>query len=260
MIIRLFRTAAVLLAALIFTTSLGLLAIVAGLLRVRDRPYGVYDMVPRVWSRLMLWAAGAKVTVHGAARVAGDNPHIFVSNHLSWFDVPALAGYLPRYKFVAKAALFKIPVFGQAIGAMGMISIDRENRKAAFDSYRLAADKIREGNSVVVYPEGTRGTGYPLRSFKKGPFVLAIASGAPVIPVLLHGTFELFGKGAWSVRPGPIDIHLLEPVPTAGLGYEDREKLANDVRDRIAAALEQVYGISSPKVETSRADMRAQPE
>lgn len=253
MIIRIFRTALVMLAALIFTTSLGLLAIVAGLLRVPDRPNGIFDMVPRVWSRLMLWAAGAKVVLHGSERIEVGNPHIFVSNHMSWFDVPALAATLPRYKFVAKSALFRVPVFGPAIKAIGMISIDRENRKAAFDSYKIAGAKIQEGNSVVVYPEGTRGSDYPLRPFKKGPFVLAIASGVPIVPVLLHGTRELFGKGAWSVRPGTIDIHLLEPIPTAGLSYDDREKLANDVRDRIAASLEREYGIGSRKIETSRA-------
>lgn len=253
-IVRLFRTFLVVLAALIFTPSIGVLAIIAGLLGVKDRPNGIYDFVPRKWSRIMLWAAGVKVTVHGAEKLVEGEPHIFVSNHLSWFDIPSLAGYLPRYKFVAKASLFKIPVFGPAIRAVGMIPIERENRKAAFESLQVAADKIKEGNSVVIYPEGTRGTGYPMRPFKKGPFVLAIASGVPVVPVLLHGTLEVFGKNSKSVRPGPVDIHLLEPIPTAGLSYGDREKLANDVRDRMAAELERVYGIKSPVVGNSRAD------
>lgn len=251
---RLFRTFLVIVAALIFTPSIGILAIVAGLLRVKDRPNGIYDFVPRKWSRIMLWAAGAKVTVHGMDKISDGEPHIFVSNHLSWFDIPSLAGYLPRYKFVAKAELFKIPVFGPAIRAVGMIPIERENRKAAFESLKVAAEKIRQGNSVVIYPEGTRGTSYALRPFKKGPFVLAIEAGVPVVPVLLHGTMELFGKGSKSVRPGPIDIHLLEPIPTAGLEYDDREKLANTVRDHMAAALEHEYGIKSPNVENSRAE------
>ncbi len=253
-IVRLFRTFLVVLAALIFTPAIGILAIVAGLFGVKDRPNGIYDFVPRKWSRIMLMAAGVKVTVHGEEKLVAGEPHIFVSNHLSWFDIPSLAGYLPRYKFVAKASLFKIPVFGPAIRAVGMIPIERENRKAAFESLQVAADKIKEGNSVVIYPEGTRGTGYPLRPFKKGPFVLAIASGVPVVPVLLHGTLEVFGKTSRSVRPGPVDIHLLEPIPTAGLSYGDRETLANDVRERMAAELERVYGIKSPVVGNSRAD------
>lgn len=251
---RLFRTVLVILAALVFTPSIGILAIIAGLLGVKDRPNGIYDFVPRKWSRIMLWAAGVKVTVHGMDALVEGEPHIFVSNHLSWFDIPSLAGYLPRYKFVAKASLFKIPVFGPAIRAVGMIPIERENRKSAFDSYRVAAEKIQEGNSVVVYPEGTRGAGYPLRPFKKGPFVLAIAAGVPIVPVLLHGTLEVLGKTSKSVRPGRVDIHLLEPIPTFGLTYDDRGKLANDVRDRMAAALEREYGVSSPMVGNSRAE------
>ena len=84
---------------------------------------------------------------------------------------------LPRYKFVAKAELFKVPIFGRAMRAAGMIEIQRDNRKAAFGAYDVAAERIRDGNSVVVFPEGTRGHAYPLRPFKKGPFVLAIAAG-----------------------------------------------------------------------------------
>lgn len=251
---RIFRTITTILAALVFTSTLGLAAITASLLGVKDKPKGIFDFVPRRWSQLMLWAAGARVTVHGAEKLVEGEPHIFVANHLSWFDIPTLAGHLPRYKFVAKASLFRVPIFGPAIRSIGMIPIERENRKAAFDSYKVAAEKIQEGNSVVVYPEGTRGTSYPLRSFKKGPFVLAIAAGVPIVPVLLHGTLEVFGKGARSVRPGPIDIHLLEPIPTAGLSYDDREKLANDVRDRMVAALEREYGITSPAVGKSRAE------
>src|SRR5207249_2699146 len=95
----------------------------------------------------------------------------------SWFDVPALAKILPRYKFVAKAELFKVPIFGRGMRIVGMIEIQRENRKAAFGAYDVAAEKIRSGSSVIVFPEGTRGHAYPLRPFKKGPFVLAIAAG-----------------------------------------------------------------------------------
>ena len=121
-----------------------------------------------------MWALGVKVRVHGWDNLQ-SGPHIFSSNHISWFDVPALAKILPRYKFVAKAELFKVPIFGRGMRAVGMIEIQRDNRKAAFGAYEMAAEKIRGGSSVVVFPEGTRGHAYPLRPFKKGPFVLAIA-------------------------------------------------------------------------------------
>src|SRR4029434_6736432 len=115
-------------------------------------------------------------------------PRIYVSNHVSWFDVLTLAAVLPRYKFVGKAELFRIPVFGRAAHAAGMIAIERENRKAAVEPSRVAAERIRPGASVVVFPEGTRGRVYALRQFKKGPFVLAVAAGVPVHPTIRHRT------------------------------------------------------------------------
>lgn len=239
------RTIFTVIVAALATTIGWVGAVVAALFGVEDREGGIFDHTPRVWSRVILWAAGVRTVVHNPERMAGGEPRLYLSNHLSWFDIPALAGALPRYKFVAKAELFKIPVFGPAIKAIGMVPIERQNRKAAFAAYRVAAEKIRAGNSCVVFPEGTRGDGYPIRPFKKGPFVLAIAAGVPIVPVLLHGTHEVFAKGTLLVRPGQFDIHLLEPVPTAGLDYADREALAETVRSRIVDALASIYGIAS---------------
>jgi 1-acyl-sn-glycerol-3-phosphate acyltransferase len=173
----------------------------------------------------------------------GGEPHIFASNHVSWFDVPALATSLPRYKFVAKAELFKVPIFGKAMRAAGMVEIQRENRKAAFGAYEVAAARIRDGNSVVVFPEGTRGHSYPLRPFKKGPFVLAIAAGVPIIPIIVHGTIEVLPKGSLWAHPGTIDVHLLEPVKTEGVDYDHREALMQTVRSRMADAMRKIYGV-----------------
>jgi 1-acyl-sn-glycerol-3-phosphate acyltransferase len=150
---------------------------------------------------------------------------------------------LPRYKFVAKAELFKVPIFGRAMRAAGMIEIQRENRKAAFGAYEVAADRIKQGNSVIVFPEGTRGHSYPLRPFKKGPFVLAIAAGVPIVPVIVHGTIEALRKGSFRVYPGVIDIHLLEPVSTTGVDYDHREALMQTVRTRMADAMREFYGV-----------------
>jgi len=144
------------LTVLVVTTLLGLTVIIASLFRIEDKPGGIYDKVPRWWSIWVLRAAGVKVHVHGLENAGNGEPRIFASNHVSWFDVPALASVLPRYKFVAKAELFKVPIFGSAMRAAGMIEIQRENRKAAFGAYDVAAERIRGGKSVVVFPEGTR--------------------------------------------------------------------------------------------------------
>jgi 1-acyl-sn-glycerol-3-phosphate acyltransferase len=229
----------------IATVSLGLVAIIAGIFRVRDRPGGVYDWVPRTWSKIILPIAGIKVTVHGRENAGAGDPRVFISNHLSLFDVPCLSSVLPRNRFVAKAELFKIPIFGAAIRAAGMVEIQRDNKRAAFDAYKIAGEKIRSGMSIVVFPEGTRGTEYPLSQFKKGPFILAIAAGVPIVPVITHGTREIVRKHEVIVRPGNVDIHFLEPVPTAGLKYEDRDQLTELVRDRMVEAMRSLYGIES---------------
>jgi 1-acyl-sn-glycerol-3-phosphate acyltransferase len=246
------RTIFAVITAFIVTTVLGLTTIIAGVLGVEDKPNGIYDKIPRWWSRSVMWAAGIKVQVHGLENGDGTEPRIFASNHVSWFDVAALAKVLPRYKFVAKAELFKVPIFGRAMRAAGMVEIQRDNRKAAFGAYEVAAERIRQGNSVVVFPEGTRGHAYPLRPFKKGPFVLAIAAGVPIVPIIVHGTIEIMRKGSFRVHPGTIDIHLLEPVSTTTVDYDHREALMQTVRTRMANAMRDLYGVEALPTPISR--------
>jgi 1-acyl-sn-glycerol-3-phosphate acyltransferase len=238
--------------ATVATIVLGLSVTIAALLGIEDKPDGIYDKVPRWWSNAALWAVGIKVRVHGLDKVRDIGPCIFASNHVSWFDVPSLAKVLPRYKFVAKAELFKVPIFGRAMRSAGMIEIQRDNRKAAFGAYEVAAERIKAGNSVVVFPEGTRGHAYPLRPFKKGPFVLAIAAGVPIVPIIVHGTIEVMRKGSLWAHPGTIDIHLLEPVVTTEVDYDHRETLMRTVRKRMADAMRDLYGVEALPVSASR--------
>ena len=247
-----FRTILLYSTAAALTTVLGLIVIIAALLGVKDKPGSIYDKIPRWWSSAVLWVTGVKVRVHGMENARSGEPHIFASNHVSWFDVPALAKVLPRYKFVAKAELFKVPIFGPAMRSVGMIEIQRENRKAAFGAYDVAAERIRAGNSVVVFPEGTRGHAYPLRPFKKGPFVLAIAAGVPIVPIIVHGTIEVMPKGSVWAHPGTIDVHLLEPVSTSGVDYDHREALMQTVRARMADAMRELYGVEALPAAASR--------
>lgn len=246
------RTILLFVTAFFATFVIGSSVIIAAMLGVKDKPGGIFENAPRWWSAAVLWAAGIKIRVHGRENLAGDAARIFASNHVSWFDVPALARILPRYKFVAKAELFKVPIFGKGMRAAGMIELQRENRKAAFGAYEVAAERIRAGNSVVVFPEGTRGHEYPLRPFKKGPFVLAIAAGVPIVPIVVHGTIEIMPKGSLWVHPGTIDVHLLEPVSTTGVDYDHREALMQAVRTRMADAMRKLYGIESLPTLTSR--------
>jgi 1-acyl-sn-glycerol-3-phosphate acyltransferase len=253
------RTIAVFLTLIIMTPVFGLLVIIGALFGAEDREGSIHDKAPRWWAALALRVAGVRIRLHNVERMQTGEPRIYVSNHVSWFDVWALAAVLPRYKFVGKAELFRIPIFGRAARAAGMIAIERENRKSAFESYRLAAERIRSGASVVVFPEGTRGRTYALRSFKKGPFVLAVAAGVPIVPTIVHGTLEVMSRDSFRVRSGVVDIHFLEPIDTAGLTYEDRNRLSRAAWDRMAAAMRDLYGVESadpvaPTRESAAAD------
>ncbi len=239
------RTAFVLLMAIIATLVCANLVILAGLLGLRDREGGVYDVLQRTWARMIVWAAGVRVVVHGIEH-ARAGKQILVGNHVSWFDVLALAAAIPRCRFVAKREVRRIPLVGPAAGAAGHVYIERENRKAAFEQYKDAAARIHAGARVIVFAEGTRGHEYALRPFKKGPFVLAVSAGAPIVPMLIHGTIPMMPKGRFRVRAGTAHIHFLPPINTTGMTYEDRDRLAVQTYDAIAALLEQEYGVRSP--------------
>lgn len=231
---------------LLVTPPVVLLVLVAAALGVRDRPDGVYDAAARTFARALNLAGGVRVVEHGREHVRPDEAHILAMNHVSWYDVFAVAAVLRHYKFVAKAELRRIPIFGAGATAWGVIWVERDNRKQAFQSYQVAARRVRDGVNVVVAPEGTRGDSYALRPFKKGPFVLAIAAQVPVIPVVVHGTREVMPRDGWRVRPGTVHVHYLPPIPTAGLGYGDRDAIADRCYDAMAATLASVYGVASP--------------
>jgi 1-acyl-sn-glycerol-3-phosphate acyltransferase len=211
----------------------------------------VFDLMARSWARGLLWASGVKVVVHGGEQRSGTR-QIYVANHISRFDVLALMAILHRFTFIAKAELGRIPFFGPAARAIGTIYIERDKRKSSFESYGEAAARIGEGASVVVFAEGSRGYDYPLRPFKKGPFVLAISAGVPIIPTVVYGSLAAQPKGTFRVRAARIDVHFLEPVPVATLTYDDRDRLAVIVRDRIGAVLQEQYGVASPPWEPRR--------
>ncbi len=237
----LFHTAATMLVVGVLTLVFGSTVLIASALGVRDRKGGVYHRLPVWWCKALLWAAGVKVYVHGREKVSDDASYIFTSNHVSLFDIPSLVSVLPRIFFVAKSELFKIPVFGPGIRAVGTIPIERTNQKAAFGSYTVASDRIRDGSSVAIFPEGTRGLDYSIRQFKKGPFVLAIQAGVPVVPVLIYGTKEVLPKKSLSLRPGRVDVYLLDPVSTEGCTYDNRAALAQQVQSRMADAMNTLY-------------------
>ena len=253
------RTILVALAILLVTPPIGLSVIIGGLLRMPDGPNSIYQWGIRSWARIICRVAGARIELHNPERIQ-PGASVYVSNHVSWFDVFALGAVLPRVTFVAKAELEKLFIFGRACRAAGIVFIERGNRRAAFDTYKAAAEKVREGRSVVVCPEGTRGRDYHLRSFKKGPFVFAISTGAPIVPTIIHGTIQVQPKGSFRVHSGPVDIHFLEPVSTQGYSYEQRAELMEIVWRRMADALAEIYGVSTSEYAVAKESDRPEKE
>lgn len=200
-----------------------------------DRLRCVCRTAPRDWSGAILRAARVDVVVEGVEHLAGGRPAVLVANHESWFDVFALATYLPvDYRFVAKKELASIPLFGPSWKACGHISIDRSDRSSAIQSLDEARRRVRdEGGVVIMFPEGTRSRSERMLPFKKGAFVLALQLGVPVIPVGISGSRAVMAPGRWRIRPGTIRIRIGEPLPVEGLEDRGRDDLLRRARDDV---------------------------
>ena len=226
------------LAAMVWATFwYGGKCIVGALAGIKHVPGGWYDRANQRWGAAILRASGVTGTVEGHEHLLAGVPCIVASNHASWFDILALLAWLPvTVKFVSKKEIFRIPFLGQAMRAAGHVSLDRANPKEAFAVYATAAKQIVEQRlAVLIFPEGTRTRTGALQSFKKGPFVLAIQAGAPVVPVYIANTFGIQPKGSIRVHPRPIRIFVGPPIETRGLTVEDRDTLTERVREAIAA-------------------------
>jgi 1-acyl-sn-glycerol-3-phosphate acyltransferase len=213
-------------------------AIVASFLGKRG-PF--YSDLTRGWARAILRASGCPVVLHGEENVRADGARVIVSNHVSWFDVFALAAVIPGpYAFVAKKELEAVPFFGRAWKAAGHVSIDRSDRSKAIASLRRAGERIRaERSAVIIFPEGTRSRTGRLQPFKKGAFMLAVEAGVPVVPTVVVGSFDIMRPDTWKVRPSTIHLHFCEPIPAGCVSAENAEVLMDGVRARMAEVLEE---------------------
>jgi 1-acyl-sn-glycerol-3-phosphate acyltransferase len=166
-----------------------------------------------------------------------------MANHQSNADIPLLLGRLPvQFRWLAKAELFKIPVFGRAMRGVGYISIDRSNRKSAFESLKQAATTIRSGTSVLIFPEGTRSRDGHVLPFKKGGFVLAVDAGVPIVPIIIHGTGAIMPKGRFVIHPAPVTMEILEPVETSGYTRKTKDALLERIRTILVDKVEKREG------------------
>jgi 1-acyl-sn-glycerol-3-phosphate acyltransferase len=192
--------------------------------------------------QLGLSLAGIKTRGEGAEHVVRERATVYCVNHASHLEPPIITKHLapvfPRLSGLYKKELRKMPVMGKVWELGGFVPIDRRDRIQSDQAIALAVERIHEGRSFIVFPEGTRSRTGELQPFKKGAFILAIQAQAPIVPVAIIGTGTAMRRGSRLIWPATVRVRFGAPVPTTGLTYEDRDGLMDDVRDRIQALLE----------------------
>ena len=220
---------------LLFVVATTVGAVLALLSFPFDRSGDTVLRLARWWSWLLLWGAGVDLQVRIEEPLDPKRPYVFAANHLSTVDIWALFVAIPRpIRFIAKKQLGQIPLFGWAMAAGRFIFIDRKNPAAAKRSINLAVERIRDGSSVVIFPEGTRSRDGRLAPFKKGGIHLAANAGVKVVPVAIRGAGHIMPPGGLWVRPGPVMVELGAPIDVSPeMTSVEREALVERVRDEI---------------------------
>lgn len=196
-----------------------------------------FTPVAKRWAQQMLALCGVEVEVFGPPVPLTAPAYLVMSNHSSHFDVPSIySGAVIDMRPVAKQELGAIPIFGWALRSGAAIMIDRKDKERAHASIEEAAQTIREGRSVLMFPEGTRTPREEVGDLKKGAFHLALAARVPVLPVAVLGTRQVLPSGDWRIRPGRVQVRYGRPIPTAHLpdGDEGRQVLMDAFRAAIA--------------------------
>jgi 1-acyl-sn-glycerol-3-phosphate acyltransferase len=226
------RTAYIFLWVVIATTVLGIIAITISLFA---RTGNAVHIIARIWAKSILMVSRIKVKIYGLSNINLSGSYIYMSNHQSSYDIPVLLAHLPvQFRWLAKAELFKIPIFGRSMRGAGYIGIDRFNQISAFKTIDDAARKIKAGGiSIMIFPEGTRSLDGNLRPFKKGGFVMAVEAQVPVVPVILQGTRAILPKGSLRVTPGVVHMKIEDPIDTSRYNRDTKDELMERVRDVI---------------------------
>jgi 1-acyl-sn-glycerol-3-phosphate acyltransferase len=182
-------------------------------------------------------AVGVRVRVVGKEKIP-PGVCLFVANHTSSADAPAVVGAIPRrIAILLKESLFRYPIVGQAFRLARFIPVNRREREAALDSLEQAIAELRAGQSFLIYPEGTRSPDGRLQEFKKGAAVMALKAGVPIVPMACSGAHRVMEKRSLVIHPGEILVEFLEPIDASAYTFEQRDALNQRLHDAMAAGL-----------------------
>jgi len=192
----------------------------------------------RLWARGLIATCGVQLSVEGAQKLEPSQRYVFVSNHQSYLDVPCLIHGLPNpVRFIAKRELFKIPIFGQAMRALGEIDVDRKDPADARRKLMQAQVGVGQTCSLLFFAEGHRSLDGQLLPFKRGAVLMALRLGVPLVPLAVSGTNRILKPGWNALRPGPAKLEIGDPIPTGEDTEAERERLYEAVRGEVAAML-----------------------
>jgi 1-acyl-sn-glycerol-3-phosphate acyltransferase len=225
----------------LYTVLWGTLAIPLFLLDRTRAP----SWVARNWIAWVLATCGVRVEADGLENLRASQPCVIMSNHQSVFDIAAIVHTLPiPWRFVAKRELLKIPFFGWALALADQVVVDRDDREQAVASLKRAAERVRGGVSVIIFPEGTRSHDArlkPVESFKSGGFHLAIEARVPIVPTTVSGSHRITPKRSLKIHSGAIKVHYGKPIPTAELSIDDRNELKRRVHEALLAGYDPAF-------------------
>lgn len=222
----------------VYTAVLGTISLASSLV---DRRGTIAHGCARLWSWLILATTGVEVEASGRDRLVPGRTYVFVSNHQSIYDIPVIFASLPwQLRIIAKASLGSFPFLGWHLRHTGHLLVDRRDPNRA-GILREAARLVRQGLSLIVFPEGTRSVDGRLAPFKGGSFLLALEAGLPVVPVAVIGSRHVMRKGRLAVAPGRVRLVVHDPIALPGQAAaptpRDAKALANRVQGTIAATL-----------------------
>ncbi|GAA0766645.1 lysophospholipid acyltransferase family protein [Clostridium subterminale] len=205
--------------------------------RIEEKETYIHKVTSK-WAMSQLKYSGATVSVYGKGNIPNNIPVVFISNHQGNFDIPLLMSYINKPKgFIAKIETLKIPLVRTWMRYIHCVFMDRSNLRKSASAIIEGVKIIKEGHSLVIFPEGTRSKGGPLGEFKSGSFKLATKSNAPIVPITIKGSYKLMEANNNRIKAANVELFIHPPIETKNLSKEEQEKLPDMVKEIIASKL-----------------------